>query len=397
MDEAALQRYADVIVDVGMDVQPDQIVVVNAAPDAAPLVHAIARAAYKKGAKFVDAVYFDPYVKRIRLEEAREETLDFVPTWYGQRMLGFRDAHVARCAITPVVPPGVLEGVDAERAGKDHMPFLKETFDVINAMTTSWTVVGWPSESWARAVHPELDGDAAVAKLWDDIAFTCRLDADDPVSAWRARFAELAAVSQRLTERRFDAVHFAGPGTDLTVGLLPESVWSSGALTTVDGIVHAANIPTEEVASAPDPARADGVVTATKPLDVSGTVVRGLRIRFEGGRAVDIDADENAEVLRGQTSVDDGAARLGEVALVDREGRVGKVDSVFLNTLFDENAASHIAFGNAYEVAAPGADDRINTSAIHIDFMIGGDDVAVTGVTEGGERVPVLLGGRWAL
>ena len=161
--------------------------------------------------------------------------------------------------------------------------------------------------------------------------------------------------------------------------------------------VHAPNIPTEEVSSAPDPARVNGYVRATKPLDVAGSVVKGLRVRFENGRAVEIDADENADVLRGRAATDEGAARLGEVALVDRSGLVGQVDTPFLNTLFDENAASHVALGNAYEFSAPGGEDKINRSAIHIDFMVGGDDVAVTGVTESGERVPVLRGGAWQL
>jgi len=167
---------------------------------------------------------------------------------------------------------------------------------------------------------------------------------------------------------------------------------------TVEGVVFAPNLPTEEVATTPDPARVDGVVAATKPLDVSGTVVRGLRVRFEGGRAVEIDADENADVLRRRASVDDGASRLGEVALVDRSGRIGRTATIFFNTLLDENAASHLALGNGYAVGV-GEEDvpRINQSAIHIDFMIGGDDVAVTGVTRDGREVPVLRGGDWQL
>jgi aminopeptidase len=397
VDDKTLQRYADVIVDVGSNVQPGQIVAVSAEPDAAPLVRAIARSAYRKGARFVDPVYFDPLVKRIRLEEAGDDTLDFVPPWYAQRLLGFGEAHAARVSITPIVPPGVLDGVDPERAGRDAMPFLKETFSVINAMTTNWTVVAWPSAAWARLVHPELEEGAAVARLWDELALTCRLDEDDPVAAWRARFDELADASGRLNERRFAAIHFEGPGTDLTVGLLPESTWSGGTLTTADGVVHGPNLPTEEVSSAPDPRRVDGVVRSTKPLDVDGSVVDGLRIRFDAGRAVEVDADANADVLRGRIAADEGAARLGEIALVDRESRVGKAGTVFFNTLLDENAASHLAFGNAYAFSAPGAEERINRSAIHIDFMIGADDVAVTGVTEGGERVPVLRGGSWAL
>jgi aminopeptidase len=211
---------------------------------------------------------------------------------------------------------------------------------------------------------------------------------------------ELHEVGARIDERRFDALRFDGPGTELTVGLLPSSRFSHEApgMTTVDGVQFAPNIPTEEIATTPDPERVDGVVTATKPLDVSGTVVRGLKVRFEGGRAVAIDAEENADALRTRVSLDEGASRLGEVALVDREGRIGKTGSVFFNTLLDENAASHIALGNAYAIGV-GEEDRgrINESAIHIDFMIGGDDVDVTGIARDGSEVPVLRGGAWQL
>jgi aminopeptidase len=207
----------------------------------------------------------------------------------------------------------------------------------------------------------------------------------------------LHEAGKRIDAHRFDALHFEGPGTDLTVGLLPTSRFSSETpgMQTVDGIVHQPNIPSEEIASAPDPQRVDGYVAATKPLDVAGTVVDDLRVRFEGGRAVEIEG-VNADALRGRTAKDDGASRLGEVALVDREGRIGKTNTVFFNTLLDENAASHLAFGNAYAISVGDEDrDRINTSGIHIDFMIGSNDVAVTGLKPDGSKVPVLRGGDW--
>ena len=194
-------------------------------------------------------------------------------------------------------------------------------------------------------------------------------------------------------------MRFEGPGTDLTVGLLPTSRFGSETpgMQTVDGVIHSPNLPTEEVTTTPDPMRADGIVTATKPLDVSGTVVRDLRIRFEGGRAVEIEG-ENADVLRGRVAQDEGGERLGEVALVDREGRIDKTGTVFFNTLLDENAASHLALGNAYAThVADGDRERINKSAIHIDFMIGSDDVTVYGVRKDGSEVPVLRGGSWQL
>ena len=397
MDDDLLRRYADLVVGVGANVQPGQTVWIVAELRAAPFARAVAAAAYERGARFVDPWYFDPFVKRIRLERAAEETLGFVPSWYGRRLLDLGDGHGVRISITPQVPPGLLSGIDPARAGLDALPALAENFDVINAKTTNWTVVPWPSPEWARLVHPGLDDDAALARLWEQLEFVLRLDEPDPAAAWHSRLAQLHDAGRRVDAHRFEALHFEGPGTDLTVGLLPTSRFSSETpgMQTVDGVVHAPNLPTEEVSTSPDPMRAEGVVTATKPLDVGGTVIRDLRVRFEGGRAVEIEGD-GAEALRARAARDEGAARLGEVALVDREGRIGKTGTVFYNTLLDENAASHLALGNAYAISVGEEDrDRINRSAIHIDFMIGSDDVSVTGIGADGASVPVLRGGDW--
>ena len=245
-------------------------------------------------------------------------------------------------------------------------------------------------------VFPELDPDAALERLWDETERVCRLDEDDPVESWERRIDAVAQVTRRLTDSHFDALHFQGPGTDLEIGLLPSSRFVSGSATTLNGILHHPNVPTEETFTTPDPQRANGVVRSTRPLDLGGTIITELRVRFEGGRAVDIDADRGAEVLRGRTGMDDGASRLGEVALVDGESRIGRLGTVFYETLYDENAACHIAFGAAYDEAVGEADrERINRSQLHIDFMIGADDVDVTGVTASGERVPVLRRGEW--
>jgi len=397
VDDGILGRYAKLIVEVGANVQPGQTVWVVAEPRAAPLVRRVAAEAYERGARFVDAWYFDPFVKRIRLERAAADTLDYVPPWYGRRLLELGEGNGVRISITPQVPPGLLGGIDPSRAGKDGLPAHKENFDVINARTTNWTVVPWPVPEWARLVHGGLDVDAALARLWEQLVYVLRLDEDDPAGAWHARLRQLHEVGRRIDDHRFDALRFEGPGTDLTVGLLPTSRFAleTPGMKTVDGVVHAPNLPTEEIASAPDPQRVEGVVTATKPLDVSGSVVRNLRVRFEGGRAVEIEGD-GADALRGRVAKDEGAARLGEVALVDNEGRIGKTGTVFFNTLLDENAASHLAFGNAYAMTVGDEDrDAINKSAIHIDFMVGSDDVAVTGVTRDGNSVPVLRAGRW--
>ena len=397
MDDALLARYARLIVGVGANVQRGQQVLVIAAPESARLVRAIAYESYARGALFVDPWYFDPYVKRSRAELAPADTLEFVPSWYPKRLLELSEAHGARISVAPNTPPGLMRGVDPDRAGRDQLPSLPEHHDVINQRTTNWCVVPWANDAWARAAHPELPSEEALARLWEELVYVLRLDEPDAEAAWGERAAQLHDVGTRLDSARLDALRFQGPGTDLTVGLLPTSSFAEEA-TTVDGVLFHPNLPSEEVFTTPDPRRTDGVVSATKPLDVGGTVVRGLRVRFEGGRAVEIDAEEGAGALRARCAKDEGASRLGEVALVDGEGRIGKTGTVFFNTLLDENAASHIAFGNAYASVVGEADrHRINTSRIHIDFMIGGDEVAVTGLKEDGTEVPVLRGGRWQL
>jgi aminopeptidase len=293
----------------------------------------------------------------------------------------------------------VLDGVDPALVGRDPLPFLKESSQVVNDRTTNWTIAPAPTPGWAQLVHPDLEPAAALEKLWEEIVHVLRLDEPDPVEAWRERADVLVAAAARVTDRRFDALHFEGPGTDLTVGLLPSSRFVAARFSTIDGLEHMPNLPTEEVFSTPDPERVDGVVTATKPLYLGGSIVRGLKVRFEGGRAVQVDADENAAVLRSYMERDEGASRLGEIALVDREGRIGALGTVFYDTLLDENAASHIALGSSYDFTVDDDADRErgNQSAIHIDFMIGSNDVAVTGVTSDGERVPVLRDGRWQI
>jgi aminopeptidase len=401
VDPELLERYADLIVSVGANVQPDQVMAVEALPEAQPLVQAIARRAYEKGARYVDVQYFDGSVKRIRAQTASEETLAWVPPWLGRRMEMLGELDAARCVLVPLVPPGLLDGVDPARAGLDRLPTVEETFKMIDDRSIAWTLSPYPALAWAQLVYPELDGEAAVESLWTDIAHVCRLDEPDPAQAWHDRIEQIFQVASRLDALELDALHFEGPGTDLTVGLLPSSRFAKegGSSQTRTGVRHVPNIPTEEVYTTPDPRRTEGVVSSTKPLDVAGSLLTGLRIRFEGGRAVEIDADANADALRGRCAIDEGASRLGEVALVDRESRIGKLGRTFYTTLLDENAASHLALGDAY--SSPIADDadlpEINESAVHIDFMIGSDDVSVTGTTRAGKNVPLLRGGSWQI
>ena len=258
----------------------------------------------------------------------------------------------------------------------------------------------FPTPDWATLVYPELEPEAAYARLWEQIERIMRLDEPDPVAAWEARLGQLETVSEKLNGLALDALRYEGPGTDLTVGLLPGSRWMSARMTTVHGITHTVNIPTEETFTTPDPERVDGVVTATKPLLVPGAApIEGLRVRFEGGRATQIDADSGAEILRSMCAQDAGAARIGEVALVDRESRIGQSGSVFYSILLDENAASHLALGNAYPFSVEDGPDRerANSSAIHVDFMVGSNEVAVTGVRRDGTEIPLLRNGAWQI
>jgi aminopeptidase len=316
-------------------------------------------------------------------------------------MLALGDLDAARVVLVPLVPPGLLDGVDAARAGRDRMPTIPETLMVIDDRSVAWTLSPYPTLAWAQIVYPDVPGPEALELLWHDIAHICRLDEPDPAAAWQERIDQIWQNASKLDALDLDSLHFEGPGTDLTVGLLPSSRFAKegGSSQTRTGVRHLPNIPTEEVYTTPDPERTQGIVTATKPLDVAGSLVTGLRIRFDGGRAVEIDADTNVDTLRQRCATDDGASRLGEVALVDRESRIGKLGRTFFTTLLDENAASHLALGDAY--SAPVGDDsdlpRINASVVHIDFMIGSDEVTVTGKTKAGEQVAILTGGAWQI
>ena len=383
----------------GANVQPGQLVGVTSSIGKEALTRKIASGAYAKGARYVDVVYFDQWVKRERVARAAEETLDYVPPWMSQRLLYLADEHAARVSLSGPHAPQALEGLDPARAGRDLLPQLPEVGEVVDRRTTNWTIVPAPTASWAEIVYPELRGEEALERLWEAVAHVCRLDEEDPAAAWTERAAELKAAAGRLDERRFDALRLHGPGTDLTIGLLPSSNWQAGDLLTVDGIRHYPNLPTEETFTTPDPERVDGAVTATMPLELSGSLITGIRVRFEGGRAVKIDADGGAEALRAVAAKDDGAGRLGEIALVDGHGRIGPLGTVFFDTLIDENAASHIALGSGYghAVGDPGDRRRTNASAVHVDFMIGSRDLAVDGITRGGEVVPVMREGDWQL
>jgi aminopeptidase len=279
------------------------------------------------------------------------------------------------------------------------LPRVKELTRVVGERSTNWCIVPAPHVEWAKLVFPDLSEDDAYERLWSELEHVLRLDEPDPNAAWDARMAQLKDSAERLTARSFDAYHLRGPGTDLTIGMLPTHRFWSADFLRADGLRHLPNLPTEEVFTTPDPLRTNGTVAATKPLALrDGTIVRGLRVRFEDGVAVEIAADVNGQALDALLSIDEGGHRLGELALVDKGGRIGALGTVFYNTLLDENAASHIALGSGFPFLVD--DDvkpRVNESGQHIDFMIGSPELEVDGVTADGEHVPVLRDGEWQI
>ena len=393
---ADVERLADLLVGFGANVQPGQLVGVTSYLGMEDLTRAVARSAYRRGAKYVDVFWWDLWVKRARLELADAETLDYVPPWIGKRLRWLGEERAARVSLTGT-SAAIFADLDPARTGHDLLPYVAEVPQVVNERTTNWTAGPCPNPAWAERVHPDLPPGEALERLWEEVVHVCRLDAEDPVAAWRARMEVVIAAADRLSERRFDALALSGPGTDLTVGLMPSARWLAADFTTVDGILHYPNLPTEEVFTTPDPDRVDGHVSATMPLEMYGSYVSGIRIEFAGGRAVKVDAEQGADALRAAVGRDEGASRLGEVALVDREGRIGPLGTVFYETLLDENAASHIALGNAYTFPLEDEADvaRANRSAIHVDFMLGSPEVDVDGITRDGDRVPVLRDGAW--
>ena len=396
--QARIQALADLVVRFGANVQPGQIVAISSEPGKEPLARAIAESAYEAGAKFVDLSVFDIHVKHSRMLHAAPETLEFVPPWYGQRMRALGEHRCAVIALTGPVAPRIMDGIDPALLGRDLLPRVRESIEIVNQRTANWTAAPCPTEGWAELVHPERSTADALERLWTEVGHICRVDERDPMAAWEARLDGLVEVAGKLDALTLDALRFDGPGTELTVGLLPSSRWQCARISTVDGIVHAPNLPTEEVFTTPDPDRVDGYVRSTKPLFVSGGLLTGLSVRFEHGLAVEIEADQGADVLRTLSQRDPGASRLGEVALVDAESRIGSLDTVFFDTLLDENAASHIALGEALDFTVGDEDKpRINRSELHIDFMIGSNDVAVTGIEAGGGEVPLLRGGAWQI
>jgi len=385
-----LERLAELAVSVGANVQSGQLVVVNGLLDNAPLMREIARAAYRAGARRVEAQYVDRHFTRALIELGPEESLGQSMPWGLQMLKTLREEKGCYIQVSGDPEPQLLADLPGDRVGKaGPREFRSEWISMVGARAVNWTIVPAPTPAWAEQVFGRPDMDA----LWQAIEKAIRLDRPDPVAAWRDHLARLKRIATALNERRFDSLRYRGPGTDLVVGLLPSSHWGGGGDLTSFGVSHVGNLPTEEVFTSPDYRRAEGHVRSTRPLEMRGAMVNDLEFELHEGRITRVSASSGEDVVRGELAVDENASRLGEVALVDGSSEVGKLGLTFANTLFDENATCHLAYGSGFAFAVDDEADRaagLNHSAIHTDFMVGGHEVDVDGLDSSGAWIPIL-------
>jgi aminopeptidase len=405
--EQKLDRLGEVAVRVGLGLQEGQELVMTASLDALPLVRRITEHAYKAGASLVTTLFSDEEATLMRFRHARDGSFDVASGWlYDGMASAFRNG-AARLAIAGE-NPSLLAGQDPDkvsRANRARSKAYTPAMERIVGFDINWTIASFASPAWARAVFPNEPEEVAVAKLWDAIFAASRVDLPDPIAAWGEHNKALHARTKLLNDKRYSALRFVGPGTDLTVGLADDHSWEGGASTAKNGIVCNPNIPSEEVFTTPHKDRVSGHVTSTKPLSYQGTLIEDIAVRFEAGRIVESTARTGADVLAKVLDTDEGARRLGEVALVPHSSPISASGLLFYNTLFDENAACHIALGQAYSKCIRGGDtlspDELaargaNKSLIHIDWMIGSGQIDIDGIAADGRAEPIMRQGEWA-
>ena len=404
--QARLARLAEIAVRVGLNLRAGQELVMTASIEALPLARLITDAAYRAGATVVTTFFSDDQQTLSRFKHAQPESFDHAPGWLFEGMAEAFRRGAARLAIVGE-DPNLLVGQDAgliARANRARAQAYRPALELITASAINWSLVPYATPAWARAVFPGLAKAEAVERLWNAVFAATRVDADDPVAAWTEHNATLMTRRRMLNEKRYAALRFRGPGTDLTVGLADEHAWMGGQTKARNGVTGNPNIPTEEVFTTPHAARTSGTVMATKPLAYQGSLIRDIRVRFEGGAIVEASASAGQEVLQRMIGTDDGARRLGEVALVPASSPISASGLLFLNTLFDENAASHIALGQAYKKCFVDGDTLTeadfrsrggNSSLIHVDWMIGSAQVDVDGVDAQGKAEPLMRAGEW--
>jgi aminopeptidase len=407
VDPIKLDRLAEVAVKVGLQLQPGQDLLLTAPTVALPLVRKVAEHAYKAGAGIVTSFFSDEELTLARYRFGQDASFDRAADWLYQGMAKAFSENTARLAIVGDNPM-LLSGQDpakVARASKANSKAYQPALEKITNFDTNWNIIAYPSPSWAKLVFPDVPEDVAVAKLADAIFAASRVDREDALPAWERHNAVLRERTQWLNGQRFSALHYTGPGMDLTIGLADGHEWEGGASTAKNGITCNANIPTEEVFTTPHCRRVSGHVVSSKPLSYQGTLIDNIQVKFEEGRIVEAKASRGEEVLNKVLDTDEGARRLGEVALVPHSSPISKSGLLFYNTLFDENAASHIALGQCYskcfidgarlsqqQIAAQGG----NQSLIHIDWMIGAAETDIDGIHADGSRVPVFRKGEWA-
>ena len=404
--EERLEKFAELAVRVGANVQEGQEVVLFHHVEHVPVARAVARAAFRAGARRVHPVPVDLHMRKAAIELGPEDELGKTPEYLLDWARTWSETRPAIIQLTGNPEPNLFDGLDPVLVGKAEPRDIREIYlPLALGRVLNWVIVPAPNEGWAETVFGEPD----LERLWQAVATAMRLDSDDPVAAWRDHAAHLDERADALNAGRFDAIRFRGPGTDLTVGLLDASRWLCATFETTSGITHLPNIPTEEVFTTPDWRRTSGVVRSTYPLVVPGifALVDGLEVTFEDGRIVDVKAEgDGADVIRSQLESDERAPFLGEIALVDGASRIRQTGLVFHDTLFDENASCHIAYGSGLPMAVDGVDGLgkdelieagVNVSGTHTDFMIGGSEVDVDGLTRDGTATPIIRNDAWVL